>query len=172
MSAAHPQPVSRRALGLSVLWQALLILALVALPAAAAWFGQPVTLRVRPLDPRDLLRGAYVQLRYDLSEVEATPYTEVGRTVYVPLVRNADGTYRAGQASVYSQPDRPYLRGRVTSVYGGKASVEYGIERSYLPEQTAGDLWRRPGKLTADIRIGFGGRAVLRGLKLNGVSVR
>ena len=33
-------------------------------------FGEEIRLKVKPVDPRDLLRGQYVALKYDISEIQ------------------------------------------------------------------------------------------------------
>ena len=50
-------------------------------------FGEEIRLKVKPVDPRDLLRGQYVALKYDISEIQVKKSEdfERGKTVYVSL---------------------------------------------------------------------------------------
>lgn len=119
--------------------------------AALLRTGQEVTLETRPVDPRDLLRGDYVALSYDISRIPvALVRTERARdgkavgTVYVRL-RTGEGTAPARAIAVgFGEPlaDVPGvgevdIRGTSTSYWTGDATelfVDYGLERFYLPE--------------------------------------
>src|SRR5262245_39653295 len=57
--------------------------------------GRVVTLKVAPVDPRDIFRGDYVILSYEISRLEPPKLQgdktfDYGETVYVTLVREAD----------------------------------------------------------------------------------
>ena len=47
--------------------------------------GAEVMLQTRPLDPRDFLRGDYVQLGYDMSSMDAGALKELGGEAFVGL---------------------------------------------------------------------------------------
>ena len=69
--------------------------------------GTDVTLHMRAIDPRDLLRGDYVALNYDISNLPAGVVKDAragctGATVYVKLVPNRDGFHEA--VSVHAAP--------------------------------------------------------------------
>lgn len=114
--------------------------------------GQEVLLKVEPVDPRDLLRGDYVRLGYEISNLPASLIsnaaasdvsTEAGG-VYVRLRRQDDGYWRAVSASLYKpsdvdpEPGEVDLRGTIGAGWNLAAttpiSVDFGIERYYLPE--------------------------------------
>ena len=65
--------------------------------------GHEVLLKVQPVDPRDLLRGDYVWLGYDISTIPASlianrdaAASQAGeRTIFVRLGRDADGYWRS-----------------------------------------------------------------------------
>lgn len=132
--------------------------------AAVLRDGQEVLLRIRPVDPRDLLRGDYVILTYDISSIAADllekplamKRVESGDVVYVRLARGADGYWIADAASLGARPsDKPdtvVLRGTTTYARDidetSTIDVDYGIERFYLPEGEGkaieNDLRERP----------------------------
>src|ERR1043165_8678002 len=69
--------------------------------------GSEVTLQSRPVDPRDLLRGDYVVLGYDISQLPAgallnQPASSRNPPVFVKLTPNRDGIYQA--VSVHAEP--------------------------------------------------------------------
>jgi uncharacterized membrane-anchored protein len=117
--------------------------------AAILRSGTEVMLEVRPIDPRDLLRGDYVVVGYTISNLDKSLFGGETRedysgphTVYVRLARGADGLWEAAAARLDSPFDAPGADGEVD--IRGIASyfppdltpvpVDYGIERFYLPE--------------------------------------
>lgn len=114
--------------------------------------GQAVMLKVEPVDPRDLLRGDYVRLGYEISSVPVAlvgnppaPDAQIddGRTVFVRLGKDTDGFWRVRSASFDAPAGSPAadeadIRGSAFYVYrygdAQNISVAYGIERYYVPE--------------------------------------
>ena len=94
------------------------------------------TLQTRPVDPRDFLRGDYVVLGYDITQLSAgslagQPSGDRNPLVYVKLAPNRDGVYQA--LSVHGGPvavagPEVLIRGRVT--YGPPAVQS---QRSSVP---------------------------------------
>lgn len=110
---------------------------------------QEVTLEVLPVDPRDLLRGDYVVLGYEISGLPAALFEGQGtadpteRTVYVRLRPGEDGTAEAIAARFGAPPSGEAQAGEVDirgqtyvapDEHGSFVPVDYGIERFYLPE--------------------------------------
>lgn len=113
--------------------------------------GTEIVLKTEPVDPRDLLRGDYVVLGYDISMLpgELIQPAEEGdaeagdRTVFVRLAPGADGFHQAIAARLDHPPEAEKgegevdIRGVVRSWAPGRQHgffVEYGIERYYVPE--------------------------------------
>ncbi|MBZ0217624.1 MAG: GDYXXLXY domain-containing protein [Fimbriimonadaceae bacterium] len=156
--------------------------------------GQVVNLQVRPVDPRDIFRGDYVVLDYNISRLRPA---ELGSreifskhdTVYVGLVREESGLWVAQSVS-RSLPDgkdgRIFISGRVrraTVIYPNDTAqtrcpdgtcqelyIRYGIESYFVPEGQ--------GRAIEDVRndmdvvvlaaIAASGRAAIKGLMLDG----
>ena len=112
--------------------------------------GQEVLLKVLPVDPRDLLRGDYVRLGYDIATIPAAlflpPVSGDGdydeRGIWVILHKQEDGPFVARWAA-FDREALPALEAGEVMVRGvaegrpsaaGSAAVSYGIERFYLPE--------------------------------------
>jgi uncharacterized membrane-anchored protein len=112
--------------------------------------GRTVFLRTAPLDPRDLFRGDYVRLRYEISSVpfdRASPEiveqykkSRTGKTVYASLKEEG------GLAEIVSlsleKPAGLFIKGSVASPGGawfssGGIPVKYGIE-TYFVQQGKG----------------------------------
>lgn len=118
--------------------------------AAILRSGQDVLLKVEPVDPRDLLRGDYVSLGYDISSVSlkmienlsADTSAALGGQIWVRLGKDADGFWHPVSASL-GKPFGPEpatgqldARGVILSSLSrsDEVRVDYGIGRFYLPE--------------------------------------
>src|SRR5690349_14892887 len=113
--------------------------------------GTEVILQTRPIDPRDLLRGDYVTLSYDISQLPAGPLKDQpaesrNPVVFVKLAPNRDGIYEAisvHAAPVTVQSPDVLIRGR--AAYGAscgsrqllfcdKLNIRYSLESYFVPE--------------------------------------
>ena len=134
----------------------LLQLTLVGLPLAdrlqVHWFGEEVTLALRPVDPRDLLRGDYVILNPEIQLVDTgigVP-AEVfgGDDVWVVVEPDGEGISRA--VAVLSAPPtdgRIVLKGRVSSTPSASDTVlriDYGLDAFFVPEGQGLEIERLP----------------------------
>lgn len=132
--------------------------------------GDEVLLRTVPVDPRDMFRGDYVVLRYEISTVTAdTSLFHAGQDVYVVLQQAGDYVVAGG---AYPKPPTgsQYLKGTVVSSYGNRLTVEYGIESYFVPEGRGRELERQVGK-TIDVRVAIDsrGNGVIKEVLVDGV---
>lgn len=117
--------------------------------AAILRSGTEVVLEVRPIDPRDLLRGDYVIVGYTISGLDKSlfagpmPESYSGpHTVFVRLKEGAGGLWEAvsarfeGAAATVAAAGEIDMRGVANFIPEGAGTipVDYGIERFYLPE--------------------------------------
>ena len=150
--------------------------------------GTEVTLQTRPVDPRDLLRGDYVVLNYDISNVAAGALRDQpadGREVFVKLAPRADGVHEAVSVHVERVPTsgrEVLIRGRVTSgatcgndrrVFCERLQLKYGIEQYFVPEGEgrAIESARNQGKVQIVAAVTRTGRAAIKRLLLDGKPV-
>jgi uncharacterized membrane-anchored protein len=150
--------------------------------------GREVTLQTQPVDPRDLLRGDYVVLGYDISQLPAgalagQPTAERNPVVFVKLAPDANGLYQA--ASVHAEPvtvtaPEVLIRGRITHSCGStsrtfcdKLQIRYGLESYFLPEGEGKTLEqaRNQQKLRIVAAVLPSGRAAIKRLLLDGQPV-
>ncbi|RUV50564.1 hypothetical protein EOA85_30780 [Mesorhizobium sp. M5C.F.Ca.IN.020.29.1.1] len=113
--------------------------------------GRQVLLRVEPIDPRDLLRGDFIRLGYDISRIPvklianipAGKLTSDDTPIVVRLKQGADGYWQAtaawfGHAPAPAASDETDIVGHVSAGWDLSAATtiapDYGIERFYLPE--------------------------------------
>lgn len=170
---------------LLVALQVAVILALILVKQATLWTGQRILLRTIPVDPRDLFRGEYVALRYEISEIPSGRMQEGrlgrGETVYVALRREGrfwvvDGVSRRPPADAAA-----FLRGQVTDLLPERrptngpyepatCRVAYGIESWFVPRgqgRALEEAGRRPDRqLIVEAAVDRNGKAVLRQVRV------
>lgn len=154
--------------------------------AAVLRSGSEVLLKTAPVDPRDLLRGDYVTLSYDVSQIPssmvsgATPETAGRHPLWVRLARQADGFWSATEAAFTPLPpkqDTVVLRTLPFAVFAREGPttylVQYGIERFYVPEGEgrAIETEQREKAVTVAVRVASDGRAQIRTLLIDGKPV-
>ncbi|UVK36591.1 GDYXXLXY domain-containing protein [Mesorhizobium sp. AR10] len=113
--------------------------------------GKEVLLKVEPIDPRDLLRGDYIILSYDISRIPvkmianipAGKLTSDDTPIVVRLKKGTDGywlptTAWFGQAPASAASDEADIVGHVAAGWDLNPETtiapDFGIERFYLPE--------------------------------------
>jgi uncharacterized membrane-anchored protein len=176
--------------GIAALIQCALIAAMVLDRAQILRGGAEVMLQTRPVDPRDLLRGDYVVLGYDISQLPAgalkdRPAGASNPVVFVKLAPNRDGVYEAvsvhADAVAVTSPE-VLIRGRVA--YGAscgqnrrafcdKLQIRYGLESYFVPEGEGSKLEqnRNQRKLMVVAAVLPSGRAAIKRLLVDGEPV-
>lgn len=146
--------------------------------------GERVLLATKPVDPRDMLRGDYLTLRFDISDVPRDkvrgdiPADPLGKKVYVALVPS--GKFHqvefASFAAIPATTGRVIMRGTIDDRFawmrnaqGGNRATEplsvlYGLERYYVPEGTGNPR----GELTAEVSVSAGGEPLMREVFVDG----
>lgn len=161
--------------GLQVLW----ILGTAGYQEALLARGTIVRLETAPVDPRDLLRGDYVILRYKISRLSpnlfangATNQFDSGATVYVKLEREGElhQPVLASFEPIAPDDTHPVLRGTVPAPWSSagrdraEVPVEYGLERYYVREGTGNPT----GKLTVDVSVSRSGKGIIQQVYVDG----
>jgi uncharacterized membrane-anchored protein len=140
--------------------------------------GQTVLLKTQPVDPRDLFRGDYVILSYEISTLDLgtlgagqiTPTQ--GKDVYVTL--RPEGQYHSARGIHAQRPSDGgvFLKGRVRSISGHMVRVEYGIESYFVPEGEGLVLEDAAGgSLEVSAAVDRFGNAAIKALLLDGKEV-
>jgi uncharacterized membrane-anchored protein len=141
--------------------------------------GKEVLLKTVPVDPRDLFRGDYVILHYEISRLDlnniVADYTDfkIGDKVYV-ILKKENGYGVASKIFMNSPKDGElFLKGVVKNVRDKRLSVEYGIESYFVPEGKGREIERiREGKkLEVKVSIDRFGNAAIRSLLTDGKEI-
>lgn len=139
--------------------------------------GEEVLLKTMPIDPRDLFRGDYVILRYEINTLDLdtipTDYTdfETRDNIYVAL--NIVDKYGIPSKIYKKIPEEGlFLKGTVKDVRNNRLDVEYGIENYFVPEGEGRDIERqRSGNLDVKVSIDKFGNAGIKVLLIDGQEV-
>jgi uncharacterized membrane-anchored protein len=142
--------------------------------------GREITLPIIPVDPRDLFRGEFVRLGYDIGRVPAGllegPAPRRNSAFYVVIERNAEGTWTPVKVTramtQETSPDRVVLKGRPTSSWvswdapRNVHQVRYGIESYFVPEGQGKRLedLAREKRMAALVAVDRNGNSAIKGL--------
>ncbi|WP_337266928.1 GDYXXLXY domain-containing protein [Oryzifoliimicrobium ureilyticus] len=176
------------------LWAAVIVAALqtgvigymVQSRAAILRNGAEVVLKAAPVDPRDLLRGDYVVLSYDISTVPVAslvgqqPGYKNDARLWVRLKPEADGYWAVAESSFSELPEmagsvvmrsQPFKAIMLSP--DGAFHVTYGIERYFVPEGEGHLLEeaRQAGAVSIVARVSNSGEAQIRDLRVDGKPV-
>ncbi|WP_331374223.1 GDYXXLXY domain-containing protein [Sinorhizobium chiapasense] len=147
--------------------------------------GKDVHLRSAPIDPRDLLRGDYVTLSYDISRISpdiiagGLPEEATRAVLFVRLKEQPDGFWGPVEASfgpLAQATDSIVIRSLPFSYYPSSGAPpptffpNYGIERYYVPEGEGRVLEnaRSTHALSVNVRVDPDGRAQIRQVSIDG----
>jgi uncharacterized membrane-anchored protein len=137
--------------------------------------GQEVLLKTEPVDPRDLFRGDYVTLGFEISRVELGDKHdfEPGDTIYLAL-QNTEGygTYDSASHSL-QETELPQIKGEVESVLKDSVRIHYGIESYFVPENVGKAIEILQGEDVVDVLISIDkfGNSIIKDLLIEGEPV-
>jgi uncharacterized membrane-anchored protein len=149
--------------------------------------GSEVTLRTRPVDPRDFLRGDYVTLSYEISEIPAGDLKDMPfrKEVFVTLTPDAEGFYKA--VAAHTEPvgvraPEVLIRGNAERysycatgqlVFCDRIRLRYGIESYFVPQGEGRSIEqaRNQNKVAIVAAVTPMGRAAIKRLLVDGASV-
>ena len=139
--------------------------------------GNEILLKTAPIDPRDLFRGDYVILRYDISTIntdslayQGSDFKE-GDKVYVLLSIDNHKIATIANISKNKPSKGIFIRGTIKSVYNNILNIEYGIESYFVPEGKGKEIERNLSKIYAKIIVDSFGNTVIKSLVLDGEDI-
>ncbi len=154
---------------LAITAQLLLLAAVPAPKILPRIVGDPVVLKIAPVDPYNIFSGYYLNLSYEISrldhlEKDLEARAEGSTPIYVVLVEGDDGIWQA----VSCHAKRPSTRPAGAVVIKGRKHlrwIQYGIESFYVPEDERETieayLRKHIDEVVAEVKVGPLGNAVL-----------
>jgi uncharacterized membrane-anchored protein len=175
-------PRLKRLFVVVIVIQVVFLLGLVGYREATLIYGRTAVLQTVPVDPRDLFKGEYVTLRYEISTLrndrknpDPKKRTRLignfneGDTAYVTLIT-------VGLSSSYSilaQAGEPlsgadlFIKGKVTSSNDGTITVDYGIEQYFILEGRGLEI-EQADDVKVRVKINRSGTAAIEALIVDG----
>ena len=148
-----------------LVFAALLILGFGIAILALSWpllTGKAYVLATAPVDPFDAFRGQYINIRYEITTLNATllsnlavSESDAGKYIYIILKKDDSAIYRPENVSFEIPRDEDFIRGKISDVRGNSAIVEYGIEQFFF-ESGAGFSVRN---ITIELKVSDSGQA-------------
>ncbi|MFS0824316.1 GDYXXLXY domain-containing protein [Bacillus sp. 1P02SD] len=105
--------------------------------------GKEITLELAPVDPRSMLQGDYVTLRYEIAEVPELTNVRSGNRVYILAKKDQNGVYQREKILTSIDPKEYQLAEDevlIAGKYNGYDGVILGIESYFVKEGTGLDL--------------------------------
>lgn len=160
----------------------LFLLSLTFKPLMTLQFGETVQLQTQPVDPTDLFRGDYIDLFYDMNQLEIkesaitglpAEYTEEtlrGEGIYALLKPSEiENVYQVSNYTMNPPKEGLYLKGNIRYAYLKGISptnddlvlnIDFGIDRYFIEENsgTALESASQAGKVLVTLKVfkGFG----------------
>lgn len=103
------------------------------------WFGKVVYLKTTPVDPRDLLRGNYVNLNFEISRIEDYSLNHYFKKGYIILKTDENNIASYESFSAEKPKEGLFIKGEILNRnhYTGKYEAKYGIESYFLSPDKA-----------------------------------
>ena len=152
--------------------------------------GTDVSLKIQPVDPRDPIRGDYVEYQFDISQLDPILFSETvdyGEGVYVPLVKEGEYWIAGSGISteqpenglflravvksvpyVHGVPEEEYLERDLMFVQNNIITVRYGLEEYFVPEGAGRGVAFTGHETSATVSVNDRGLAVLKQIYLDG----
>lgn len=136
--------------------------------------GKEILLKTIPIDPRDLFRGDYVVLRYEISTLDLnslpSDYADFKENDKIYVALNIVDGYGVPSKMYKNAPDEElFLKGTIKFVSEKTINVEYGIESYFVPEGKGYEIERRRGSnLDVKVSVDRFGNAVIKSLLIEG----
>jgi len=161
---------TRLAFIIIVLFQLLILVGLTGFNEAILAFGKTVVLQTVPVDPRDIFRGDYVVLSYEISTLRYMPgisTVEEGDTASVRLEPRDDVWEAVEVARVPPDDWDIFITGKAVDVQNNSVRMEYGIEAYFVPEGE-GLAIQRARDIKVYVTLDGSGKGVIKSLLVDG----
>lgn len=163
-------------IGLGIFWLAILA-GFIGFKEFTVRTGQEVLLKTIPVDPRDLFRGDYVVLRYEMSRIDLSKFVDspmfvANDTIYAEIEKGADGYGKVINFSKEVPQGKLFIKGVVRYANGSNIQVEYGIESYFVPAGKGYAIEQKRGNgVDAKVSVDSFGNAIVKTLLIDGEEI-
>jgi uncharacterized membrane-anchored protein len=162
----------------------IVLILMIILPLMTYLMGETIILKTRPYDPRDLFRGDYVSLDYEIEEIDINKFED-------GIIINDDGIYKNEIDKVYivlkdlngihtvdyvakdKPQNKPYLFAKIQGIRNAYKDsnepaivvLDCGLDNYFVPENTGIELeeMSREGELFVEVKT-LGDYAILKSI--------
>lgn len=165
-------------------------------PMITELLGEEILIKTMAYDPRDVFRGDYIKLNYEINEIdisklsqeildridEENHYVDIEKRAVYVVLRKIDNYYEVHRATLKKPEEGIYIQGRYsyplwrnhevkTPSFERKIDgirVDYSLDKYYVPENTGKELEEkvRNGEALARIKV-YKGYALLKDIVLD-----
>ncbi|MDF1694772.1 MAG: GDYXXLXY domain-containing protein [Saprospiraceae bacterium] len=165
----------KHVVGLLIFW-AVVLIGFIGFKLIPLISGTAIYLKSAPVDPRDLFRGDYVVLNYEISRIhmDSVSHTgsslKTGQNIYVKL-EVIDGIGHA--TAISSTPFREglFIKGKVKYNRSKLINIEYGIESYFVQKGTGKVIEKIVGEIDVLVSIDRRGNVGIKSLHHNGEEI-
>ena len=154
--------------------------------------GEKIVLRTAPIDPRDVFRGDFVRLNYDISStpvdrLQGDVKDKIRQKDYLvySVLKKLDGGLSEVDFITDKEPDEGvYLRGRVNTHWRFRnraqlLRVRYGIEQLFVEQGAGLEIEKRRGKrrglqipMEVEVAVSSNGKSVIKGYRWSPLGIQ
>jgi uncharacterized membrane-anchored protein len=131
--------------------------------------GKTVTLKCHTYDPRDMLKGDYVAITYDIDNKVDLKAFKPGETAYLILKKKSPCWQPVSASKTLPKSLKKDEATMRVTVNEGLSSITTGIEKYYVPEGSAAGI--NSEGLTAEVALSADGMPVFKRLLSDGKDV-
>ena len=145
---------------LIVALQVVFLIGMIGYKQSTVWFGEKVLLKPIPYDPTDILRGDFINIRYEISNIKIdsiksdTKDFKRGDTILVRLEKGKD--YSNAVEVSTKKTAEPYIKGVVNEVYTKNVYTvkDANSSNNYVYEETVYDYGYQDSKSIQSFDVG------------------
>lgn len=160
--------------------QFLILISMTIQPIMTSVLGTEILIKTQPFDPRDVFRGDYVQLSYEINDIplnlldeeilklrqgkeEYSAFEDLfGKKLYV-ILKKEDKFYSVDKVTLEKPKEGVFLKGKLAYSLWDETKqgnvtgirVEYTLDKYFVPENTGKNLEEvaRKGEVVAKVKI-------------------
>ena len=148
--------------------------------------GESIYLRTAPIDPRDIFRGDFVRLHYEISTFQASQLEldessrRKGQRVYARLSPITESLYGLNSLTDVEPKEGLFIRGRIVSNYPlSRVDVRYGIEQLFVEQGKGLEIEERMGRrgthqipMEVSVALSGSGIGIIKGYRWSKLAVK
>jgi uncharacterized membrane-anchored protein len=158
----------------AMLFPALILLGFIGYNYYTLNMGEEILLKTAPVDPRDIFRGDYVNLRYDISTIDLSNISRDGNfndgdDIYAVLMKGDKFWYVRSVLHLRPslQSNEVCIKGKVSSQFNNNLIASWGIESYFVPEGKGLEIEKDIRDVSVKVSVDRTCRALIKELYIN-----